>query len=178
MYALLAEKPLLISLMLGVLGGGLIYGWLQTGKKPAAVAGLVLLLLIPLAWFLAARLETDREQVERLIYEVAAAVERNDAEAAIVVIADPDLRNRARNELSRWTFTLARVNRLRSIEIVEGSYPLEAIVEMSVKVDVSSRGGSMRNVRVARKLDLKFQKTRDQWHVIDYEHSPIAGSGP
>ena len=54
METLLAEQPLIVSLMLGVLSAGLLFGWLQTGKKPAAIAGLVCVSLIPVAWLVAA----------------------------------------------------------------------------------------------------------------------------
>ena len=117
MEAMLAEQPLLVSVLLGVLAGGLIYGWLQTGKKAAAVAGLILLLLIPVAWLVASRWETDREQIESLIYEIADAVERNDHEAAVKVIGDAKTKEQARQELSNWTFHLAAVNNISSINI-------------------------------------------------------------
>ena len=38
---------------------------------------------------LAENWETDREQIETLIYEIADAVEQNDHETAVAVIADP-----------------------------------------------------------------------------------------
>ncbi len=177
MEVLLAEQPLVVSLMLGTLGGGLIFGWLQTGKKEAAAAGLVAFALIPLAWLIASRWETDREQIRTLIYEIANAVEENDHDTAVEVIGDPQTRSRARQELANWTFHLARVNKIRSIDVIEGTFPLEADVDMSVKVDVSQNRGSLRDVRVPRRLILKFEKATDQWVVTDYRHMPIAG-GP
>jgi len=177
MEALLAEQPLVVSLMLGTLAFGLIYGWLQTGHKGAAIAGLIAASLIPAAWVIASRWQTDREQIESLIYEIADAIERNDHEAAVKVIGDSRTQAQARQELNRWTFQLARVNRIRSIDVIEGTYPLEADVDMSVKVDVSQVKGSIRNVRVLRRLILKFQKPENDWVVIDYRHMPITG-GP
>ena len=177
MQALLAEQPLLVSLMLGVLAAGLLFGWLQTGKKEAAIAGLVIGLLIPLAWVIASGWETDREKIESLVYEIAQAVENNDSDTAVSIIGDPQTKARARMELQRWNFELARVNRLRSIDVIEGTYPPEADVDLSVKVDVSQRSGSLRDVRVLRRLILKFQKSGDDWVVVDYRHMPVTG-GP
>lgn len=177
MEALLAEQPLLVSIMLGTLAAGLIYGWLQTGKKQAAIAGLVAAVMIPVAWVVASHWETDREQIETLIYEIADAVERNDHEAAVQVIGDSQTKAQARQELSRWTFSLARVNKIRSIDLIDGTYPQEADVEMSVKVDVSGRGGGGQSFRIPRLLILKFEKSDDAWVVTDYRHMPIAG-GP
>ena len=68
MFRMIAEEPLIVSLMLGAMGFGLLYGWLRTGNKPVAVAGLIFVALIPLAWFVANQVETDREQIEHLIY--------------------------------------------------------------------------------------------------------------
>ncbi len=39
METLLAEQPLLVSVMLGTLAAGLIYGWLQTGKESSRRRG-------------------------------------------------------------------------------------------------------------------------------------------
>lgn len=175
MEAMLAEQPLLVSLMLGILAAGLIFGWLQTGKKAAAVAGLVAGLLIPVAWVIASRWETDRERIESLIYEIADAVERNDHAAAVRVIGDPETKAQALQELSNWTFNLAAVNKISSIDIIEGTFPLEADVNMSVKVNVTGRGIS--NRRVPRRLLLKFEQRDGDWVVTDYRHMPIAG-GP
>lgn len=177
MATLLAEQPLLVSLMLGALAVGLIYGWLQTGQKGLAAVGLGALLLIPLAWFIAANWVTDREQIESLIYEIADAVERNDHEAAVQVIGDAQTKSMARQELQRWKFSLAAVNRIRSIDIIEGTFPLEADVDMSVKVRVSSASGGMRDIPVPRRLILNFEKVGDDWFVVRYQHLPIVG-GP
>ncbi|TWU20193.1 hypothetical protein Pla52o_47080 [Novipirellula galeiformis] len=174
----LAEQPLLISLMVGLIGGALLYGWTQTGKRAAAILGLVFLLLIPTVWIVSSMMVTDREQIEAIIYEVAAAVEANDHDAALAYINDPNAKAQAAQELPNYVFSLARVNRIRSITIAQGSYPLEADVDMSVKVDVSSKSGSIRDFRIPRRLLLRFQKdSNDQWKVVKYEHMPIAG-GP
>ncbi len=172
---MLAEQPLLVSLMLGAVAAGLIYGWLQSGKKIAAILGLVCLLFIPLAWVVAENWQTDREQIETLIYEIADAVEQNDHETAVAVIADPELRGRALGELRNWTFSMADVNKLRSINVLDGAVPPEADVDMSVKVRVSSKSGGVSNVQVPRRLQLRLQKLGDQWQVTEYRHMPLVG---
>ncbi len=67
--------------MLGVLAVGLIYGWMQTGRKDLAYVGVVFALLIPVAWVIANNWITDRERIEMLIYETADAVKKNDHDA-------------------------------------------------------------------------------------------------
>mgnify|MGYP001821734072 CR=1 FL=1 len=175
MQSLLAEQPLIVSLMLGVLATGLIFGWLQTGKKQAAIAGVVVALLIPVAWIVAAKWETDREQIRRLVYEIADAVEKNDAERAVTVIDDPATKAQARIELARFKFSMANVNKIRSIDVIEGTIPKEADVDMSVKVDVTLKAGTTTNYRVLRRLLLRLQKVGDSWVVKEYRHMPIVG---
>ncbi|EMI20638.1 putative membrane protein [Rhodopirellula maiorica SM1] len=154
----LAEQPLLISLMVGLIGGALLYGWTQTGKRAAAVLGLLFLLLVPVVWIVSSMMVTDREQIEAILYEAAAAVEANDHEAALKFISDPQAKAQAAQELPNYIFSLARVNRIRSIVMIDGSYPPQADVDMSVKVDVSSKRGGIRDIRVPRRLLLHFEK--------------------
>lgn len=177
MYEMLAEQPWIIAGALGLLGVTLIFGWLQTGKKAAAIIGVIVLALIPLAFFIAGQWQTDREQIEAIIYETAAAIESNDYERAYAIIGDPKAESMARSELPRYEFSMAKINKLRSIEIIEGTFPLQADADMSVKVDVSSKSGGIRNVRVVRRLILKFEKDGEDWIVTDCQHMPVVG-GP
>ncbi len=70
---------------------------------------------------------------------------------------------------------MAAVNKIRSIDVIEGTFPLEADVDMSVKVDVSHSSGNLRNVRVLRRLLLRLEKSDDSWVVTEYRHTPITG---
>lgn len=175
METLLAEQPLVVSLMLSAVSAALLFGWLQTGNRQAAIAGLVFACLIPAAWLIADRWETDREQIESLIVRIADAVERNDIEAAVQIIGDPATKGRARMELRQYEFHTAQVNKIRSIDVIQGTVPIEADVDMSVRVDVSHRAGQFHNVRVLRRLLLRFQKSDDDWVVIEYRHMPLVG---
>lgn len=174
----LAEQPLLVSLLVGVFAAGLVYAWLQTGKRAAGWAGLVLFCLIPLLWLISVRWVTDRERIEQVIYEAAAAVEANDHERALQAIGDRELRARAAAELSRFVFSKATVTRIRRIDLIEGSLPPTAEVELVAKVTVGQRGGQFQDITVPRVLVLKFTQTEpDQWGVVDYRHQPIIGPG-
>ncbi|MAI74526.1 MAG: hypothetical protein CMM01_27020 [Rhodopirellula sp.] len=178
MFRLLAEEPLIVSLMLGAMGFGLLYGWLRSGNKSIALAGLVFVALIPLAWFIANQVETDREQIQVLIYTLADAVERNDHDSAVTVIADPELEARARIELQNWTFGLAKVTQINKIRVIEDTYPPQADIEMMVKVKVSGKGtNAIQNVQIPRKLLLTMEKAGDDWLITEYQHLPIIG-GP
>ena len=178
MTTLLAEEPLIVSLMLGAMGFGLLFAWLRNGAKPAAIAGLICLAIIPLAWVIAGRWETDREQIESLIYELANAVEQNDHESAVRALASPAMESLARAELQNWTFSVAKVTQIQKIRVFNDTYPPEADIKLVVKVRVSGKKDRViQNVQIPRRLDLRMEKSGDQWLVTDYQHMPIVG-GP
>ncbi len=178
MFRLIAEEPLIVSLMLGAMGFGLLYGWLRSGNKPLALAGLFFVVLIPLAWFIANQVETDREQIQRLLYTLADAVERNDHDSAVTVIADAELESRARLELQNWNFELAKVTQINKIRVIGDTYPPQADIEMMVKVKVSGKGSNaIQNAQIPRKLLLTMEKDGDEWLITEYQHLPIIG-GP
>lgn len=183
MTTLLAERPLIVGIMLALLASSLIYGWLQSGKKPLAIVGLLLMAMVPLSWVVAERWVTDRERIEQVIYATADAVESNDHEAVLALIGDEPTRRQAASELPRYEFTVADVGNIRDITILEGTSPLQAEVDMNVKVVVSDKRGSLKNIRVPRRVMFTMEKRsgslRDDgqatWVVTGYQHMPIVG---
>lgn len=175
MQSLIAERPLILSIMLGILAAGLIYGWLQSGSKQLAAIGLVLAALIPVSWIVAANWVTDREQIESLIYQTADAIQQNDHERVLNLIGDTEIRNRARQELGTFVFEEARVTKVREIALIDGTFPQEADVDLIVKVVVSQRTGGLQNQSVPRRLLLRMQKAGDGWLIIGYDHMPPLG---
>lgn len=178
MQTVVAEQPLTMAILLGVVAGLALYGWLQTGKRAAMIVAVVCLALIPVAWSISERWVTDREQIRAAIERTVQAVKQNDIDQAIEVISPrrPDLMASARRELARFDFSEARVNKFRSIELVRGSEPPEAEVELSATAVVSDARGRINNQRVLRRIVLLFQKAEDgRWYVHDYNHTPITG---
>lgn len=177
MKTLLAEQPILVAIMLGVIGLGLLFGWLQTGKRAAALAGLVALVLIPVSWSVSLRWVTDRELIREAIRSTAEAVERNDRASAVSIIADPRYRELALAELPRFEFAEARVTGERHIRVQEDAFPPTAEADINVRVEVSGRGLGAGRITVPRRLILKFEKFGEDWKVMEYQHRPIVG-GP
>lgn len=183
MMRLIAESPIVVAVMLGVLAAGLIYGWLQSGRKQLAVSGLIVACLIPISWVVSQYWVTDREQIEQLIYQTADAVETNDFDRAIMVIGDDATRQQALSQLSQVEFSQADVGSIQSIRIIDDTVPMQADVEMTVKLKVSSNRGGLRDFSFPRKLLLTFEKREgnaDQigggWVVTKYEQLPIIGT--
>lgn len=181
MTQLLAEQPLVVSIMLGVLAAALIYSWLQTGKKALVIAGLICAALIPVAWVIAGNWVTDEERIETLIYDVAKAVEEERYDDVVELIGADQTKSQAGNELQRYEFEVAKVGNIRSIKMVQGSVPPQANVDMTVKVTVSEKRGSIKNVSIPRRLMLTFEKSGDPnaahggWLVSEYAHMPVIG---
>jgi hypothetical protein len=178
MTTLLAEQPLLLSFLLAVLAAACIYGWMQSGKRAVAIAGLFFLALIPVGWLVAEYWVTDRERIRELIYNTADAVETNDIDRAVKVIGPQhaDLVARARTELANYEFTQANVNQIQSINMIPGSFPKQADVELTVTVVVSSKRGQFASMKVPRRLSLRFeQQSEEAWVVVAYDHRPIIG---
>ena len=175
MKTVIAEHPILLALMLGATAAALIYGWLQTGKKQVGIAGLVVAAFVPAFWFISTSWVTDREQIKALIYETAAAVGANDHDTAVRVIGDAATKRRAKAELPKYVFDVVKVSGIE-IHMAEGSFPPEADADINAMAIVSTRGGQFKNMRVPRRLFLKFQKNDDgTWVVVDYNHTPLNG---
>ncbi len=119
---------------------------------------------------------TDREQIEALIYETADAVKNNDHDRVLRLIADPATRAQAQTELGTYVFDDARVTKIREIELIEGTFPQEADVDLNVRFVVSQRTGGMQGVNGARRLQLRLQNGSEGWEIIEYTHSPPVGA--
>jgi len=177
MWTIIAEKPILLGIMIGVVAVGLLFSWLQTGNKPIGIAGLIAALLVPGAFLVADVIVTDREKILNIIYTTVEAVENNDHEAAVARIGVPEIRVRALQELPRYEFTNLRVRNIQ-ITMVTGSYPPEATADCDAAATVSLKRGTVKNMRVTRRVILTFRKEPNEtWVVTNYTHQPLAG-GP
>ncbi|KAA5545853.1 hypothetical protein FYK55_02725 [Roseiconus nitratireducens] len=177
MWNIIAEQPTLLAIMVGICAVALIVAWLQSGDRRFALGSIPFVLMIPLSYYVAGQIETDREQILRLIETTARAVEANDHQTAVSVIGDPETRQRALAELPKYEFTRVRAGNIQ-IRMVEGSFPPEATVDLDASVRLSQARGGMQNIPVTRRVILTFQKEPDeQWVVTDYTHMPLTGGG-
>lgn len=175
MWTIFAEQPLLIAIMIAVVVVGLVYAWMQTGDRRVAIAAVVTALLIPGAYFLADRIVTDREKILDAIQQTAAAIEHNDHVGAVEFVLDSTTRQRALAELPRYEFQRARARNIQ-INMVTGSLPPEATVDLDASVRVSMNGGGVRDYPGVARLILTFQQQPDgSWGVTDYSYRPITG---
>ena len=171
----LAERPLLLSVLIGMVAATLLYVWSSNGKRSIGIAGVLTGLLIPVVWMIASSIETDREQIEAIIHRTARAVQENNHQLAVSVIDDDEVRQRALADLPRYVFEHVSARNIKIREI-EGSSPPQADVELTATAIVSTKRGTFKNIRVPRKVLLTFVKIADnQWLVSDYNHMQING---
>jgi hypothetical protein len=170
LISLIAEQPIVVSIMLGLVGLGLVYGWLQTGKTATAICGLIALLLIPVAFYVASIWVTDREQIRQVVFDAAGAVQSNEPEKAVELIASDQYRQQAIGLLRGLHFDRAVVTGEREIRVDSQTFPPTAVVDINVRVEATNR------FTVLRRLILDFEKIDGQWKVVSYEHlDPING---
>ena len=179
MVRLLAEQPTLLAIMLAILGGGSVYGWLQTGKRAAAFIGLICFLLIPAGYLLAANWETDREQISQLVHSAAASVEANDVDSVLAFIdpGEPEIRDRAAAEMPKYRFKRVDVGQIRSIKFVQNAFPPEAQVDITVNVTGGLQSGGGTEHKGSRRVVLRCHKQTDRWYISEYTHLLVIG-GP
>ncbi|MCC9601845.1 hypothetical protein LOC67_14890 [Stieleria sp. JC731] len=175
MLTILAEQPWLISMMVAIIVVGLFFGWTSTGEKRLGIAAILSALLIPLAFLYASWVETDRETILRVIDETATAAELNDHESVVAIIGDRNVRQRALNELPNYQFERVRVGNIK-IQMVEGSVPPEATVDLDATVRGGLASGAVQGMTIPRRVILTMQKQPDgQWMVTDYTHLSLMG---
>ncbi|MEM8734086.1 MAG: hypothetical protein AAGG44_07685 [Planctomycetota bacterium] len=177
MQELLFESPWTVGIIGGsiVLPAGII--WTQVNDRPvqkiALITMLSTLLLTVALVMVSVMVKTDRESIREDLYQLAAFLESNDLDAIYRRI-HPNASEgvlRAKSELPRYTFSEARVTRVKSIQINETQSPRTALAELNVVVEAS---GSMGSGRVPRFVHVYFMKDGEQWMVHDYEHFDVA----
>lgn len=174
---LLAEQPVLLSVLLGAVGAACLYAWLQTAQRAMMIAGIIFFALIPVGWYVSEQWVTDREQILQIVHDTAAAANSNDFDA-IYKLIDPsqaETLRMAKSELPNYQFSEARVGQIRSLRFTQGAMPPEAIVDLVASVVVTNRSGTISEQKVSRRVVLRFRKRGDRWLVSDYTHLPPIG---
>ena len=173
MTTLIAERPILTSIGLGLMSVLFLFAWLQSGRREPLIGAAVFAALIPLAFYVASVWITDRERITTILHDTAADVAANRVGEAVDVVADETKRSTAAALLSRFNFTEARVTGIRSIDVNDDYFPPTATSDILAKISLS--GGGIGSQTIPRRLILQWEKQNDQWRVVDYEHLPVVG---
>lgn len=169
----LTENPFPILLIGALTTAILASGWLRTGSK-WLLAGVLAALAVTVGLVLAERwIVTDREQVAQTLYEIAAAVERNDVEGALqyAYSGTPEVRDHANTELRLYQFSEVNIKRNLEIEVFPNSDPPLATAEFNVVVVLGTRNGLLADRRIPRYVEVTFYREADgRWAVGGYDH--------
>lgn len=171
----LYENPLGIAIAGLIISALIAYAGLHQGETKPLFAAVGLLILTGLLSGLSVWVETDKEQIQRTIYEVAAALRNNDHSLAISYIHPNSAEGikQATSELPRYTFHDAKVTSLRKVEVNLYTRPPTALSEMLVAVEISSQRPDMFGGKadVRRLVKIYWMRKADRWLIRDYEHS-------
>jgi hypothetical protein len=172
MSELLFENPLTIGIAGGACTLIALVMWIKGGFRAAFYSALGLAVLTAILLFINVSVKTDREQVEQVLYDVAAAVARNDFPAVLAHVHPNAIEGlqRAKNELPSYHFTDARITGIKSIEVKPNTPPPTATAEFYVAVAVEMQGSPFRGNRFVR---AHFRKLDGRWLVYNYEHYSI-----
>jgi hypothetical protein len=166
----LYEEPLPIIVISAILCVALAVGFLKTGQKwlLVAVAAVVILAIAVLA--IERAVVTDREQVEEVLFTIAAAVERNDIDEALShALPDSPAVHRAQTDLlRRIDFKAVKIKPNLEIEVLPDTSPLTAETRFNVVVIADAGFGGTDHY--PRYVEATFVKDGDRWLVHNYDH--------
>lgn len=166
------ENPfplIVIGVITAIISGGM---WLQTGRKSALYATLVLVVLMIGLVIVAQLVESERERVSRTLHQIAREVEQNDVEAVLSHVHPnaPQVRAQAAAELPTYTFQSVDIKRNLEITIFSERTPPQAVARFNAVAVLSDRSGLINNRHVPRFVVVTFEQDNDEWKVVDYEH--------
>jgi hypothetical protein len=169
MPTLLFEQPWVIGLIGAILSIVGLFGWLQTGNAIAwkssigfAVATLILLLLN--LWVV-----TDREVVRSFLIDAAGELQRNEYDKVLARLhpsASDSIANHAQI-LPTIKFSVARITKFHSIEILMNRTEPKATVRMNVFLEAETRHTAG---KVPRWVSMSLEKVQGRWLITDLEH--------
>jgi hypothetical protein len=176
MSELLYESPLIVGFTGLALTIIALVVWIKGGFRNALYTACVLAVLTVVLLFLNLNIQTDREQIDQLLHDVAAAVQRNDLPTTLSYIHPNAVEGlqRAKNEMPKYEFTEARITGIKSIEVKPKLNPPLAVAEFYVAVSLNSGGRQVNGIR--RFVRATLTKRDGRWLVSDYEHfEPTTG---
>jgi uncharacterized membrane protein YhiD involved in acid resistance len=168
----LFESPMLmivVGLTTAALLGGL---WLQTGKRVLVVLMVGMLLLTASGVILERAVETDREQIDTTLHEIARDIERNDRPAVMAHIHSQatQIRQAAEMETAMYVFEQVKIKSNLRIEVDASTEPKTAIARFNVVVIGTGGGLGKSSRRVPRYMTLNFEQEDGEWRVRNYRH--------
>lgn len=176
MQTILYEQPWIIGVAGGVVVAVSLFVWLQLASRVGLYVGVVAAAITFCLILLNIQIVTDREQITRVLYEVATALRENDQEKVFAHIHPNAVTavQRARAELPNYKFSDARVTQIRDISVTANTPPPTAVATFMVVVDVGLNQMQYKGPRLIR---VYFMQRDGKWLVRDYQHTSPVGQG-
>jgi len=174
MMTILLEQPvpiLIVGLIIATAAG---VAFVSTGRNHFGIVALVTLVVTGALLAIERFVETDREQVESALYDIAAAVRANDRPALIARISQlsPAIQQ-AERELSSVTVTSFSIKNNLDIMVNSSHRPALAEATFNFVVSGSYRGGESGMYPGFMKVHLRREED-GVWRLTRYEHRYFA----
>lgn len=156
--------------------------WFQTGEKVFVWLTAGVLMLTGLAGYLERTIVTDREQVERTVEELRAALLTNDLkqiEKHLAPQSAPELSSEAAQALQHFRLTKATVSDLMVKVPLAADKPNAADARFSAVIGGTAKGAEFANASgiYEQRFVLHFERSAPDapWLVVGYERSDMGG---
>ncbi len=165
------EDPTPIFILGGITLAVLFVYLMKTGRGLVLVAMAAVAAFMGLAVLVDALVVTDRERVENVIYEAAAAAEHNnlDAVAAFVSPSAPQIKADIRHWIRQLIIESVTIGGL-DVSVDHTTSPPTAAAKFWYVGQGQWRRGVTVYERIPGKLKVDFRLENNQWRVIGYEH--------
>lgn len=170
MMEALAESPWLVIAAGALIEALLAVIFVQTGRGVVLVAVGVVLVLVILGVVGERLIVTERESIEMLFDQAVDALEANDVEAVLALVA-PDageMHENARRNMARITIREAHFNALK-IHINRVTNPHTAHVEFIGRLAFKDEAGTSPYENFVRRFTIELRKDGDRWLMTGYE---------
>jgi hypothetical protein len=170
----LVEEPVTILLLGGLTVAMLAYAWWQLRYRWLLHAWLGLAALTVGLLLLESVVETEPEQIEAALRQIARDVESNDLERILrhVYSGAPQTLAQARSEFPRYEFERVSIKQNIEISLDPTAQPPAARVTFNVRVDVVELSSRIRYTP-ARFVMVTMRKEGGAWKVAEYAHDDV-----
>lgn len=160
-------------IIIAVIGGAILAGtMMQTGKKLFLYLLIGWIALCSLALALEYVVVTERERIEGVVYQIAAALEANDVERVKSFISDDaeQIKSVAERQMAYVQIEHIKLKRNLEVTIMTGSTPIIGVAKLNVKMEGHLKNNEAWDGDFATFLVLTFQKDPDgEWRLISYQ---------
>lgn len=174
----LLEDPTLILVVGAILELFLLITLWQTGRGAVLWAMAAVALVVAVGCAIEWLVVTDREGVESALYSTASALERNDVQGVLDLVADDagPMREQLALLLPSLTIERAKIRDLE-IDVQAKTDPKTARARLRGIIHLRDAPGQMPYETYMRRFAVRLREEGGRWVLTDYEELPNDGPG-